>query len=54
MPLKEQALFAEVKPEVVKLQRHMVTSPKVMVFTKVRAYILCLKTFEFVSIHTQK
>ena len=55
MPFKEQAFFADVKREVVETQWHTVTAPKVMaISTNVCAYLLCLKTFEFVSFYTQK
>ena len=55
MPFKELAFFADVKHDVVKTQRRTVTAPKVMViFTKGRAYSLCLKSLEFVSFFTQK
>ena len=33
---------------------YMITAPKVrVIFTQVRAYLLCLKTFEFVSFYTR-
>ena len=55
MPFKELAFFADVKRKVTKTQRHIITAPKLMVIIKlVRAYLLCLKTFEFVSFNSQK
>ena len=55
MPFKELAFFADVKRKVAKTHKHMITAAKVMVIiTLVRAYLLCLKTFEFVSYYTQK
>ena len=53
-PFKELAVFADIKRKVVKTQSHTISAPKVIVFTQVRAYSLCLKTFEFVSFYTQK
>ena len=45
MPFKGLAFFADVERKVAKTHRHTVTTPKVMViFTQVRAYLLCLKT----------
>ena len=54
MPFKELAFFADFK---VKWSKHTdmytITAPKVrVIFTLVRAYLLCLKTFEFVSFYT--
>ena len=57
MPFKELAFFADVKRKVAETHRHKstTTAPKIMVFrTQVRAYLLCLKTFEFISFYTQK
>ena len=55
MPFKELVFFAVVKREVVETQMHMVTGLKfVVIFTKVRAYLLYLEIFEFVSFYTQK
>ena len=55
MPFKELAFFADVKRKVVKSHRHTITALKgVVIFTKVRAKLLCLKTFEFLSFYTQK
>ena len=55
MPFKGLAFFADAKRKVVKTHRHTITAPKDMVmFTQVCAYLLCLKTFEFVSFYTQK
>ena len=46
---------SDAKRKVAKTPRHTITAPKVMVIlTQVRAYLLCLKTFEFVSFYTQK
>ena len=51
MPFKEQAFFADVKREVVETRRQTVTAPKAMaIFTNVRAYLMCLKTFEIAII----
>ena len=55
MPFKELAFFADVKRKVVKTHKHTITAPKALVnFTQVRAYLLCLKTFELVSFYMQK
>ena len=55
LKVKELAFFADVKPKVVKTYITMITAPKNMViFTQVCAYLLCLKTFEFVSFNMQK
>ena len=54
MPFKELAFFVDVKHEVAKTHRFSTTAPKFLViFTQVGAYLLCLKTFEFVSFYTQ-
>ena len=55
MPFKELAFFADVKRKVAKTHGHTITAPKLMVIiTLVRVYLLCLKTFEFVSFYIQK
>ena len=55
MPFKELAFFADVKRKVAKTHKHTITAAKVMVIiTLVRAYLLHLKTFKFVSYYTQK
>ena len=54
MPFKELAFVADVKRKVAKTYRHTITASKLMVIiTLVCAYLLCLKTFEFVSFDTQ-
>ena len=55
MPFKELRFFADVKRKVAKTHIHTITAPKIMVIvTLVCAYLLCLKTFEFVSFYRQK
>ena len=55
MPFREVAFFADVKRKVAKTHRRTITAPKLMmIITLVRAYLLSLKTFEFVSFYTQK
>ena len=55
MPFIRLAFFADVKRKVAKTHRHTITAPKVVViFIQVSAYLLCLKTFKFVSFSTQK
>ena len=55
MPFKVVAFFDDVKRKVVKIQRHWITAPKVIVILhkSVPILLLFLKTFEFVSFHTQ-
>ena len=46
MPFKELAFVADIKREVFRTQRHTVTASNVkVIFTKVRAYLLCSKNF---------
>ena len=54
MPIKDLAFFADFKRKVVKTHRHVYDySAKIrVIFTQVRAYLLYLKTFEFVSFYT--
>ena len=55
MPFKELSFFADVKRKVVKIQRHKITTPNVIIiFTQVCDYLWCLKTFDFISFYTQK
>ena len=55
MPFNELAFFADVKRKVAKTYKQTITAAKVMVIiTLVRAYLLRLKTFEFISYYPQK
>ena len=48
---KELAFFADNKRKVVKTHRHTITAPKVVViFTQVRANVLCLKTVDLKNV----
>ena len=47
MSFKELAFFADVKRKVFKTHRHTIIAQRLWYFTQVRAFLLCLKTFEF-------